>query len=215
MQDAIKDWLEALPLGTTTLLLILGGAFLEYVFPPVPGDLAVLFGAFLVGARDFPAFPVILVVFVGTVLGMTVAYEAGRRLEGRIARGGRVPRIVRRGLEGLLPVYRARPRTLLVMNRFMPSVRAFVFVAAGAAGTSRWLVLGLGGASALVWVFGLFGLGLLAGHEFDRLVRWMDRYTLTFWILLGLVILFFLARRWQRRGTVKAGPPPGGPDSRA
>src|SRR5438094_3744492 len=57
-----------------------GAAAIEYLFPPFPGDLIVVFGAFLVTRRSWPALPVMLAVLVGSMVGFMIDYYAGRWL---------------------------------------------------------------------------------------------------------------------------------------
>ncbi|HZS37926.1 MAG TPA: hypothetical protein VFF06_13910, partial [Polyangia bacterium] len=70
--------------------LLGAAAAIEYLFPPFPGDLIVVFGAFLVTRRGWPALPVMLSVLLGSIVGFMIDYYAGRllaRTEGRWTSG--------------------------------------------------------------------------------------------------------------------------------
>ena len=62
------------------LFLVFLMAWLEYVFPPVPGDSTMLFGFFLAEASGRALWPVAAAAIGGSVLGALTAYALGSRL---------------------------------------------------------------------------------------------------------------------------------------
>jgi membrane protein DedA with SNARE-associated domain len=189
------------PLG----LFLLGFcAFIEYVFPPFPGDLVTVFGAFLVTRRGWPAAGVLGAVLAGSALGCMVGYGAGRllaRTEGRWA-AGRLARF-RPPIDELVARFARHGAWYIAINRFLPSVRALFFVAAGMARLSPWKVLGLGLVSAILWNAALFAIGATAGRQWSRVERIFVTYGQVAWGLLALLVLFALARWWRRRRAAK------------
>lgn len=206
MLPDIHEYLISIDPSAWGYLLLGFGAFVEYVFPPFPGDVVVVSGAVLAGSSGWSSWLVILVTILGSLAGMGIdhafgnwvhIHDAGWRERHRLwARIGR-------GIDRLLPLYRKHPKTLLVLNRFMPSVRALIFVAAGMEKTPRRLVIGLGGLSALVWMLLLFLIGYLVGRDFEELVGWVERWSITAGILLALAIAVWLWRQFHpsRRGS--------------
>ncbi len=83
--------------------------------------------------------------------------------------------------------YRRHGAWLLVANRFLPGVRAFFFVAAGASGIPLRKVLLYGGLSACAWNALLLAVGALAARNAADLVRFLDRYTRAAWLALAAV----------------------------
>ena len=63
--DGFLDFLNSLPDGLIYLLLGVS-AFVENVFPPVPGDTITAFGAFLVGTQRLSFFGVYLSTTAGS-----------------------------------------------------------------------------------------------------------------------------------------------------
>jgi membrane protein DedA with SNARE-associated domain len=86
-----------------------------------------------------------------------------------------------------------------VLNRFMPSFRAVVFVAAGASGTPLPRVLLLGGLSALAWNALLLGVGDAIGAKADKLEDWLSQYRLVAIVVTAVVVLVLVARWALRR----------------
>jgi membrane-associated protein len=172
----------------------------EYLFPPFPGDLLLVLAAWYAthGAISWPA--TFLWVTAGALTGAAINYRIGAWLG---------PRVTRRAEAGGHPFaeklalfevsYRRWGAWLLVFNRFMPGIRAFLFVAAGAAGIPLRRVLLLGGISACVWNALLLTAGAFVARNVDELVFLFKAYTHVAWALLGLAGLVLAARAVLRR----------------
>ncbi len=124
--------------GPAAPAILFAASLAEYVFPPFPGDLLVVLGAWYAvqGAISWPlAFTA---VTGGAVAGAALDHAVGRwlgsRLDVRVARRGALSA---ERLARFVDAYRRHGAALLLLNRFLPGVRAFVFVAAGAVGI-RW-----------------------------------------------------------------------------
>jgi membrane protein DedA with SNARE-associated domain len=94
---------------------------------------------------------------------------------------------------------------LILINRFLPAVRAFIFLAAGAARMSFGRVLLLGAISAIAWNCLLMALGIAVGGNAERLEGLVRNYELAAYSVLAIaglaVAARFLQRRRQRRPT--------------
>jgi membrane protein DedA with SNARE-associated domain len=180
-------------------------AFIEYVFPPFPGDLVTVFGAFLVARHGWTGPGVMGAILVGSSGGCMVAFSAGRWLARSEARWHaawllrlrpRIDRIVER--------FRRHGALYIVINRFLPSVRALFFVAAGMAGLPWWRVLGFGLVSALLWNLVLFAVGATVGREWERLVGLVHTWASLVWAGIAIVALLLIARWIVRRRSANA-----------
>jgi membrane protein DedA with SNARE-associated domain len=187
--------------NTLGLGLLLLSACIEYLFPPFPGDLIVVFGAFLVARRGWSAPAVFGAVLAGSVLGFMLDYAVGRwlgRTEERWTRG-RLHRF-RPQIDRLVERFARHGALYLAINRFIPSLRGLFFVAAGMARLPWWKVLAFGTLSALLWNALLLALGLSVGNSWDRLVTVFQTYGIAFWVVALVVLLALLVqRRWRRR----------------
>jgi membrane protein DedA with SNARE-associated domain len=179
------------------LLLVFLLAWLEYVFPPVPGDSTMLFGFFLAGsgALSFPA--VVLAALSGSVLGALTAYRLGARL-------GRTYFFLKSAWarDELAKVERWFGRfgpRLLAVNRFLPGVRGFFLYAAGIGRMEARGVVIYSSLSNALWVAVLAwgGTGLGSSWEEVRLV--FRRYVWGIAVFLGLYLGVSIARSRRRR----------------
>jgi membrane protein DedA with SNARE-associated domain len=186
--------------GAYAPFILFFASCIEYVFPPFPGDLVVVFGAWYAvqGQISWPA--TFLWVTAGAIVGSWIDYRIGAWL---------APRIARRAAEGGHPFaeklaifevsYRRWGGWLLVLNRFMPGIRAFLFVAAGASGIPLRKVLLLGALSACAWNALLLSAGAFAARNVDELLRLFQNYTTASWAVLAAIALVLLVRGLVRR----------------
>jgi len=174
-------------------------ACLEYLFPPFPGDTVALAGAALARVADWNMFLVLVSLTVGNLVGATADYLVGRMVLGeRRLENSRILKDRREGLARVMTGYRRFGPAFLALNRFLPGIRAFFFVAAGSAGIPfRW-VLFYGGLSALLWNLLLLGAGFAVGGNLALLEELFRTYFHAVWLLLllGLAVAVW---RWRRR----------------
>jgi membrane-associated protein len=181
--------------------VLFGAAFVEHVFPPFPGDLIVVLGAWYAvhGQLSWP----LLLVFAtaGAVVGAWVDHRVGVMLGRRLDRAVARSRLMSpEQLAAFEAAYRRWGAWLLLLNRFMPGVRAFLFVAAGTSGLPLGRVLLLGGVSAAIWNGVLLAVGGLVARNAEELVALVDRYMLVAGALMaGLALVLGARALWRRR----------------
>jgi membrane protein DedA with SNARE-associated domain len=174
-------------------------SFVEYVFPPFPGDTLVMLGAWY-SVQGVLSWPVTFAaVTAGAVAGGFVDYQIGVRLGRSLDRGAarRGPLTAER-LARFEAGYRRWGALFLIANRFLPGVRAFLFVAAGAARLPLGRVLLYGAISAALWNALLLVVGSVLVKNLGDLGALASRYTAAVWIVLGSALVILLARRLLR-----------------
>ena len=195
--------------GGLAPVILVGATFVEYVFPPFPGDLVVVLGAWwaVQGHLSWPA--TFAAVTAGALVGAWVDYRVGAWIGRRLEQRATLPNVVHRVLTAeriarFEAEYRRWGGLLIAGNRFLPGVRAFLFVAAGAARVPLRKVLLLGALSAVLWNALLLAAGALLAKNLDELVSLSDRYTRAASTLLAAALLagaaaWLLRRRARRR----------------
>lgn len=171
------------------LALLFGSAYLEYVFPPFPGDAITLLSAVLAAHFGWNPAAVFVVVLAGSGAGGMTDYAIGRWLG---------PRAKRPGIDYLVTRFRRHGEAYVALNRFVPGVRALFFVAAGMARLRPGRVLAFGLLSAAVWNGLVFGAGWAMGANLDRLKDLLATYTMVAWGVVALVVVALIAG-WLRQ----------------
>lgn len=192
--------------GPFAYLAFAFASMLEYVVPPLPGDTIALFGIFLCVSAGWSAPAVYVALNAGSLVGGMAAYAVGLWLRDHQRR----PRFLRgpradAALATLGARYAAHGAAYLALNRFVPALRAFFFVAAGLAGLPAGRVAFYGLASALVWNAILIAVGHAVGANFAQLQAGLGIYGAVVLAILGTVALAFAGRAIVRR---VVGPPP-------
>ncbi len=220
--DALTDWLIGFvsaadnPAG---LAVLAGSAMVEYVFPPFPGDTITLLGAVLITAYGWSFAGVFGAVMLGSMAGAMIDFYLGQRIERararrrqRRAEAGKSRLLHRSGddpverraiLDGLVEKFARHGAVYLVLNRFVPGIRALFFVAAGMAGMKPFPVLAYATLSAALWNLALIAVGGLIGANLDDLLHLVRSYNLVVIGLIATVAAGLLVRalvRARRRG---------------
>jgi membrane-associated protein len=195
--DAIIESLRSWP-PLVVFLLLFVGALIEYLVPPLPGDTFVLAGAVLVAAFGWHFVPVLVVVTAGATSGAWLDFKIGQWLV-RTHRLDRFGAAGQEAIEGIVRQMRRHGPVYLAVNRFLPGIRAFFFVAAGVAGVKTHQVLLWSTVSALAWNAGLVALGYALGKNLDALVDFLTQYTIVVWVLVLAVTGFFVGRLVLKR----------------
>ena len=192
--------------GAYAPAILLFATFVEYVFPPFPGDLVVVLGAWYVVQGQISWATAFASVTAGAMIGAWIDYRIGAavglRVDQRMARRSPVTEVRLARFEA---AYRRWGAWLLVLNRFFPGIRAFLFVAAGASGIPLRKVLLCGAISAALWNALLLGAGALLADNADELVALVDRYTQVAWFLLAAAAVAGIGVvLWRRRAAARA-----------
>ena len=182
--------------------LVLAAAAIEYIFPPVPGDTVALFAVALAVRAQLSWVLVYLAMTLGALLGGLAAWGFGLWLANqeeswpsflRTPGATRALDAVRRGYEQHGAMY-------LVVNRFLPALRAFFFVGAGMSRMNVGPVIVFGGISAALWNALLMGVGYAVGNNWDVLRDLAERYAVATLILVVIAVIGLIARFvWDSR----------------
>lgn len=205
--DAIIESMRSWP-PFVVYLLLFGSALIEYLVPPLPGDTFVVAGAVLVAAFGWHFVPVLVVVTAGATFGAWLDFKIGQWL----VRTHRLDKFGATGQEAIAGIVRQMRRhgpVYLAVNRFLPGIRAFFFVAAGVAGLKTHQVLLWSTVSALLWNSGLVALGYALGKNLDALGDFLTQYTVVVWIIILGLTGFFVGRLiLKRKKAARADLPP-------
>ncbi|MCP4668299.1 MAG: DedA family protein [Deltaproteobacteria bacterium] len=200
--DKLLDVISSLP--DSLIYIAIGlSAFVENVFPPIPGDTVTAFGAFLVGVKRLNFFGVYFSTTLGSLLGFMFLFWVGGLLGRRffIERDYRLfkAKDIARAEEW----FRRYGYLLVLLNRFFPGIRSVISIAAGISRLRVLRVALLALISCSVWNLIWIAFGYMLGSNWetvrDRMSHILGRYNLAIAVLFCAVILVFLLIRWFRK----------------
>jgi membrane protein DedA with SNARE-associated domain len=199
--DRFLEWMNALP--AALLYVALGvSAFVENVFPPIPGDTITAFGAFLVGTHRLRFLWVYTATTVGSIVGFLLLFWVGMYL----GRGFFLERDYRffkaKDILKAESWFRKYGYLLIVLNRFFPGIRSAIAVAGGISrlGIIRVVFLALISCSVwnLIWIWVGYSLGTNWDTVKEKMSSILVHYNITVAALMGGVVGFFLLKRRLR-----------------
>jgi membrane protein DedA with SNARE-associated domain len=181
---------------------------LENVFPPIPSELILPLGGYLVSRGHMALVGVIAAATVGSLLGAVLLYWIGRaigeeRLKTFAERHGCWLGFSPKDIERVSAWFDRHGGWAVFVCRMIPGVRSLISIPAGlhrmpllpfllytAAGTVLWTTL-------LVW------LGYLLGANFERIGDYIDPVTKVVFGAIALMYLWRVARQKGLLGSTK------------
>ncbi len=196
------NYLHSLPDALIYLLLGLS-AYVENIFPPIPGDTITAFGAFLVGIGRLDFFGVYICTTLGSLLGFMTLFWLGLYLGRRFFIEKDYRFFKAKDIIKAEAWYRKYGYVLVAFNRFLPGIRSVISLAGG---ISRLKVMGvvlLALLSCAVWNLIWILLGYVLGTKWEvfeaRISTILTRYNIIVLGFVALVVVFFVLRNRYRR----------------
>jgi len=182
--------------GLALLLIIIfaeTGLFFGFIFP---GDALLVTAGIFCGSKDLSVNIYLLVatVALAAVAGNTVGFATGKYLDKRLFQKSDTWFFKQRHLEKAKAYYDKHGGLALVGGRFIPVVRTFVPILAGAIEMNFWHFTLLNISGAVLWSGTLIPLGYLLGRQIPGSVDYIE------YIVLGITII---AMTILIRGTIR------------
>lgn len=191
--------------GGTFLWVSLAIVFIEcgLLFPILPGD-SLLFAIGMFTATSAtsgfktPLYESLPLLFIAGFLGNVVGYEIGRLIGTPLyERNGRI--IKKKYFDQTNDFFDHHGNKALVIGRFVPIVRTFITVVAGASHMDRKRFFTWSAVGSLAWVIAITALGYFLGKAFPSLGKNIDVAILA----IVLVSLIPMAWEWWRHRQAK------------
>lgn len=196
MLDALAQFVD----NTSPILifaLILFASYIENIFPPIPGDTILVFGAYMVGRGNLSFTLALLTTLFGSVLGFMTIYYVGRRY----GRGF----VFERQQKWFSPTALARVEKLfqrwgygvVFLNRFMAGLRSVIALFAGIGHLDWRKVLGLSIISSLIWNGTLIWLGARLGKNWEVVRHYLKEYNTVVTILILTAVAVWIVYHYR------------------
>ena len=194
----LNSFLDSLSLLPDPLIyLILGlSAFVENVFPPIPGDTITAFGAFLVGTKRLDFLGVHLSTTLGSLAGFMFLFRVGSFVGKRFLVEKDYRFFKARDIKRAEEWFRKYGYGIILANRFLPGLRSVISLAGGISGLSVFKVAMLALLSSSAWNLLWMIFGYTLGSNWDtvkgKMTYIMVHYNIAVLSILGLVSLIFV-----------------------
>ena len=173
--------------------------FLENLIPPIPSEVIMPLGGFLVFQGDLNFYILIISGLIGTVIGALPWYYLGKflnenKLSNFIDRRGKFLGISAKDLEKSKVWFDKYGVSLVFWGRLIPGIRTLISVPAGIELMPLnkfliWTTLG-----SLIWVILLSSAGYIFGENYDTIGLYIDNYKIILKPLFGILIIFLFIK---------------------
>jgi membrane protein DedA with SNARE-associated domain len=164
MLDSITNYFMSLSAGWFYLALFVS-AYVENIFPPVPGDTVTVFAAYMAGRSQERFFGIFLASTLGSVAGFMTYYWIGRQVDPDyfIRRNFRFLPASR--FESAGRWFRRYGHWVILLNRFLSGVGSVISIVTGLYRIPWLRVLILCSAGCSLWNLLLIWAGYLLGSN--------------------------------------------------
>ena len=178
-------------------------AFVENIFPPIPGDTFTLVGGYMAASGQLDVKIVLLCITLGTLASVMLIYYLGRKggREFLIRKNLKIFSI--KDLDNVQIWFGRYGAWTLLFSRFIVGARVAVAFAAGLSYYPPWRMALLSYISAILFHGLLVILAYIMHAYIDRLTEWFNLYNkiiLAIVILLVILWLVVLIRRYRNGG---------------
>ncbi len=195
MLDSLFSFIEQSPAWLVFVTVFLA-SYIENIFPPIPGDTILLFGAYLVGRGDLSFGMAMFTTLFGSVLGFVTLYVVGYKYGRRFMYSTQQTWFSSASLKRVEKLFEKWGYGVVFINRFWAGLRSVVGLFAGVGKLNIWKVILLSTLSSLLWNGTLIWLGSTIGENWELIGVYLKRYNTVVSIIIVLIVLGFLIHRF-------------------
>lgn len=165
---------------------------------PIPEDLLLVSGGYLISAGVFSWRVALPLSIVGVVASDLMLYGFGCRMRTHALTGWPARIIPMRRLQRSAPWFARTGAAAVLFARLVPGTRVVVFISAGLHGIRPAVFLAFDVAGALIWVPLLLWVGTALGEEIGGLGALLAGISrAAFWLVVGAILLLVAWRFWK------------------
>lgn len=204
---ALIEWLFQIPPWSIVAILIVI-AYLENIIPPIPGDVLIVAGGYLMAEGQIRISPLYIGATLSSTLGFMTLYYLGRTWGSQIRESEKAFWIRKilplKYLEKAQRYMKRYGLTVVLVNRFLAGTRSIISLSAGMTHYPAWRTLWASLISSAVWNAVLIGAGWVLSsswREFGGILKIYGQVVLG--ILMLLVLSVWLYRHWKKKQELK------------
>ena len=169
---------------------------LESALVPIPSEVTMVFGGFLVSRGDLDFFLVGMLGAIANLVGSWVAYWIGIAGGRPLAeRWGKYVFLRKHELDRADAWFEKHGEATVFFSRLLPVVRTFISLPAGVARMPFWRFSFYTILGCIPWSFALAWAGVLLGDNWEAFIRSSQPFVIAIGVLLVGVIAWWL---WKR-----------------
>lgn len=200
MQQWIMNVMEQFGYFGVFLLILL-----ENVFPPIPSEVILTFGGFMVDQSPKLSFIGMLTAStLGAVGGAVILYYLGhilglRRIEKIIDKYGFILRLDIEDIHKTNKWFNKYGYTAVFLCRFVPLIRSLISIPAGLSQMSIVPFILYTTVGTIIWNAILIYLGMALGQNWEKVLQYFDMYSNVLYIVMAILIIAGIIYLYKRK----------------
>ena len=182
---------------------------IENIFPPIPSEIILTFGGFMVGSTNMTFAGVVIASTLGSVVGAIILYYIGTKLKletlEKIAdsKFGKLIGFRKEDIHKSMVWFREKGAITVLFTRCMPGFRSLISIPAGTAKMKFSSFLIYTTIGTLIWNILLIYLGYIFGSNWETVNGTIDNISgiasklLIFTTLISIIILVVRKRKLE------------------
>ena len=195
--DLIEWMTDVPPVWAYLILLVI--AYGENVLPPIPGDLVIVFGGYLVGLGKLDYFLVVVLATLGGTLGFMTMYAVGAHVGRAILDPGRYRWLPKPYIAKAQAWMKRWGYGVVAANRFLSGARSVISLTVGMAHMPAGRTAAFATLSAAVWTALITFAGYIVGENWEVVSVYLSRYGQVIIALIILLIAIQIFRSYRVR----------------
>lgn len=174
-------------------------AFIENIFPPIPGDTVTVFGAYLVGRGILNFWGVFISTTLGSIAGFMGIFGIAYWIEWKLIEKYQPKWVKKSQIDKVENWFRLYGYWVILFNRFLSGVRSVISLVAGLSKMKVIPVLSLALISSTIWNGGLIYLGAIIGKNWEDILNLLKIYNRIVIVLIAIGILTAVILKFRRK----------------
>jgi membrane protein DedA with SNARE-associated domain len=159
------------------------------------------FAGSLVAEGEFSFVGVLIAGTIGALAGALAIYYIGHWIDEGRARHwfehyGKFILMSEEDFDKAIQAFDNHGKIMVLVGRVLPTIRSLISLPAGLEKMNLGSFLLFTAIGTTIWNVALLGAGFYMGQNWETVVSFMDKYSLLFWLIIGILALFFVFRRW-------------------
>jgi membrane protein DedA with SNARE-associated domain len=188
--DVAINWINSI--GYLGILL---GMILESACIPIPSEVIMPFGGYLVSTGHLNLIGVILIGTLGNIIGSLIAYAIGHWGGKRfINRFGKYVFLSQKHLESAEKWFDKRGEIAVFVSRILPAIRTFISLPAGIARMSLGKFLTYTALGSVIWSSILTYIGYLLGKNWENIQNFLHPIAYLVAAIVMVIIVYLIVK---------------------
>lgn len=176
-------------------------AFIEYVFPPIPGDTAMVFGAYLAGTGKLDLLILYILTTLGSIVGFLILFFIGKYYGREFFLKKNYRFFPKESIFQIEKWFQHYGIGLIAANRLLSGARSAISLFAGISNLKVSTITLAALFSSMIWNAILLSGGYYLGENWEMVLIIIKRYNQFIILLIILSLLCYLWKKKKRSST--------------